>query len=90
MTKQAKISDLSTAELQSKFKAARSIQRTVLGIFVVIVLAWILLGYWRSNLPVFISTLVVAIGAMVSVSIAPRSLADELRKRQQKSPHQKS
>lgn len=83
MTK-AKISDLSTEELQSKFKAAQSIQRTVLGIFVVIVLAWVLLGYWRTNLPVFISTLVVAIGTTASVSIAPRSLADELRKRQQK------
>jgi len=77
------LSELSTEELQAKLKAGKTIQRTVIGIFAIIILAWIILGYWLTNIPVFISTVAVAVGTTVSVSVAPREIAAELQKRNQ-------
>ena len=76
------LSQLTTDALHEKLKAAQAIQRTVLGIFAVIVLAWIVLGFWRTNTPVFISTLAVAFGAGAAVSTAPRGIRAELARRQ--------
>lgn len=75
------LEQLSTDALQDKLRAAQAVQRTVFGIFTVIVLAWLVLGYWRTNTPVFISTLVVAIGAGIAVSTGPRSVRAELARR---------
>ena len=75
--------DLPTEELRSKVKAITTIQNTVVVIFAVIILAWLVLGYWRTNLPVFISTVAMAV-AISATQIATRSgLVAELRKREQ-------
>ena len=75
------LADTPTDELRSKLKTIRVIQNTIVGIFGVIILAWIVLGYWKSNLPEFIST--VAMGLAVSaMQVATRSsIVAELRKR---------
>lgn len=75
------LEQLSTDALQDKLRSAQTVQRTVVGIFAVIILAWIVLGYWRTNTPVFISTVVVAVGAGVSVFAAQRSVRTELARR---------
>lgn len=79
------LANLSTAELEQKLRAGRATQRIVLVIFGIIILAWIVLGYWRSNTPVFISTLVVAIGAGIAVGAGPRSITQELQRRRRES-----
>ena len=72
----------STDVLRGKLKAAEAIQRTVLATFGVIVLAWIVLGYWRTNTPVFISTIAMGVVAGAATSVTPRSLIAELRRRE--------
>lgn len=73
---------LSTDVLRGKLKAALAVQRTVLAIFGVIVLAWIVLGFWRTNTPVFISTIAMGVFAVVATSATPRTLSTELRRRE--------
>lgn len=80
---QKALSELSLEELQAKLKAARAVQVTIAIIFAVIVLAWIVLGHWRENAPVFISTLALAIAITTMVSVVPRGIANELKKRRQ-------
>ena len=75
------LSQLSTEALQQRMKAMQTINRTVIGIFAVIVLAWIVLGHWRTNTPVFISTVVLAVALGFVTSIAPRNLRAEIERR---------
>lgn len=75
--------ELDIKSLETKFKAARTLQRTVIGLFAVIVLAWVILGFWRSNPPVFISTIAMGLAATGSVSIAPSRLKAAIRKREE-------
>ena len=76
-----KIKDLSDQELASKLKAFKSIQITVMAIFAVIILAWILLGYWRTNVPVFISTIALGVGTSGALVANYQSLKSELARR---------
>ena len=76
------LSQLSTEALQQRLKAMQTINRTVIGIFAIIVLAWIGLGLWRKNLPVFISTVTMAVAIGFMTSILPRTLRAELERRQ--------
>lgn len=78
----ADLSQLTTDALHGKLKAAQAVQRTVFAIFAVIVLAWLFLGFWRSNTPVFITTLAVAFGAGAAVSATPRLIRAELARRE--------
>jgi len=75
------LSQLTNDALHGKLKAAQAIQRTVFGIFGVIILAWIVLGFWRTNTPVFIITVAVAVAAGAAVSAAPRGIRAELARR---------
>ncbi len=67
--------------LRARLKSTQAIQRTVAGIFAVIVLAWVVLGYWKTNTPVFISTVAMGVAAVAITSIAPRALKAELVRR---------
>lgn len=75
------LEDLSTDELRAKLKAIKTIQNAVLVIFGVIILGWIVPGYWRENIPVFISTVAMAIAIGAMHVATRRSMVDELRKR---------
>ncbi len=75
-------SQLSIQALQQRLRAVQAIQRTVLAIFALIILAWIVLGYWRDNLPVFITTVTMAVATGAATSIGPRSLRAQIKKRQ--------
>lgn len=82
MAKKA-LSELSVEELESKLKAAKTIQIIFICIFTVIILAWVALGFWRKNLPAFISTVTMAIAFNFILRISFNNLASELRKRGQ-------
>lgn len=56
-----------TDQIEAKLKKFKVVQWTTMMIFAVIILIWIFLGYWRSNLPVFISTVAMAIAISASL-----------------------
>lgn len=72
---------LSPEALRQRLKSALTIQRTVVGIFTIILLAWIVLGFWRTNIPVFIVGVAMAMAAVAATSVSPRALKAELRRR---------
>ena len=76
-----KHSDLSIEELKGKLKKVRTIQMTTGSIFLVIILAWLVLGYWKTNLPVFISTVAMGIVCVAAASASLTALNAELAKR---------
>ncbi len=73
--------DLPDEALLSKYRAVRSIQRTVIVVFAIIIGAWILLGYWKTNLPVFIATVAMGVFVVLSQSGVSGALGAEVRKR---------
>lgn len=76
-----KLASMSDEELARKLKAARSIQITVGVIFGLIILTWLILGYWRSNVPVFISTIAMGLTTLAITSVVPQGIAKELQRR---------
>lgn len=82
MAKQSKLSEMSTGELKNRLSAVRKVQITIGVIFLVIILAWVVLGYWKTNVPVFIATLCVAVGSLTSMVASTASLGAELKKRE--------
>ncbi len=77
------LSEYSTEELHAKLRVVRSIRTTSLVIFALIILAWIVLGYWKTNTPVFISTVALAITTLAATSVTPNLVNAELQKRDQ-------
>ena len=54
------LTSLSNSELIKKYDTLRTIQWVIIGVFTVILLGWVFLGYWAENLPVFIIQVVIA------------------------------
>lgn len=75
------LASLSLDERHQKLKSTQAIQRTVGAIFAVIIVAWIVLGYWRTNTPVFISTVAMGVAVLTATSVTPRALRAEIRRR---------
>ncbi|PWN06002.1 hypothetical protein [Rhodohalobacter mucosus] len=81
MEKKPSLHDIPTDELKRLIKNRRLITLNILIIFAVIILAWIFLGYWRENLLVFISTIVIGVSAPAAMHASSSGLRKELRKR---------
>jgi hypothetical protein len=77
----SKHSNLSIEELRSLLKSARAIQITTGSIFAVIILTWVVLGYWRTNVPVFISTVAMGLFLVAATNSSTLALNAELAKR---------
>jgi uncharacterized membrane protein YccF (DUF307 family) len=75
------LSAMSDTELEGKLKVSTSIQRTTMIVFAVILGAWLALGYWREQLPVFISTVVIAVALTAIQSGSRTAIERELRRR---------
>jgi O-antigen ligase len=75
------LATLSTDALQQKLKTSITMQRTVMIIFGLIILGWVIPGFWRKNTPVFISTVAMAVALTTMMSATTRRLRDELRRR---------
>jgi hypothetical protein len=54
----------------------------VAAIFGVIILVWVVGGYWRQSLPIFLSTIVLAIGSTAAVGASQGWLSAELLRRE--------
>jgi uncharacterized membrane protein YoaK (UPF0700 family) len=75
------LATLSVEELRARLAKAKTLQRTVWIIFSLIILAWIVLGFWRENTPVFIINVVLAVAVSAITSAPRRALEQELAKR---------
>ena len=73
-------SEPSTDQIEAKLKKYKVVQWTTMAIFAVIILTWIVLGYWRSNLPVFVSTVAMAITISAALYASQSGLKSELRR----------
>ncbi len=71
----------STEQLTSALNASRKIQLATMIIFAVIILAWVVSGSWRQNIPVFISTVAMAVALYAAQTAARGALVAELKKR---------
>ena len=74
---------LTDEELHAKLKTFKTLQATTTGIFLVIILAWIVLGFWKTNLPVFIITVVCAVGLSASQFASASGIRAEINKRRE-------
>jgi hypothetical protein len=77
------LSTLTDEELHAKLKTHNTLQVTTTAIFIVIILAWIVLGFWRTNLPVFIITVVGAMGLSASQFASGSGIRAEISKRRE-------
>lgn len=80
----SKLEAMSVEQLEGKLRATKAIRLTIGIIFAVIILAWIVMGYWRTNIPVFVSTVVMGLSTVGVTSIGPVSIAAEINRRKQK------
>ncbi len=79
-----------TAELENKLRKIKTIHGVTTAIFAVIILAWVLLGYWKTNLPVFISTVTMAAFLFLVQLASRRQISAELAARRQAPPGSES
>ncbi|WP_169978243.1 hypothetical protein [Tautonia rosea] len=68
--------------MKSKLKAIRSVHLTIIGIFCVIILGWLVTGVWQKNLPMFITTVVLAVSMSVTNLAVQSKLKAEISKRE--------
>ncbi|MCA9034126.1 MAG: hypothetical protein KDA91_03295 [Planctomycetaceae bacterium] len=75
------IEEMTDDELNQKLKDARRLQLLVGSIWGVIITVWVVLGYWQSNVPVFISTIALGLTSAAITNIAPQKIAAEIKRR---------
>ena len=74
-------SNMSDQELEEKIKSSKQVQKVVGIIFAVIILAWLILGYWHTNTPVFISTVALAVFIFIFSGRGAGQMSAELERR---------
>lgn len=86
------VTERTTESLQSNLRSLNAIHMTTTLIFCAIILAWVFLGYWRSNLPLFLSTLAIAVGTVTAQFASANGIRAELARRAHaaipEAPHQ--
>ncbi len=78
--------DMTTEQLEAKLASTKPIQITVAIIFAVIIMAWIIGGYWLQNMPVFIVTVVMGVGVTAALYASGNGVRQELQKRREAPP----
>jgi uncharacterized membrane protein YccF (DUF307 family) len=73
--------DAATERLRGKLRAMRGISLTIVAIFVVIIGVWIVLGHWRGNISLFLSTIAMAIAISTMLAVSTSGISAELRRR---------
>ncbi len=81
MAEKKSLAEMTTEELKSKLKTINSLLYTLIVIFTVIVIAWLALGYWKTNLPVFITTICMGVAASGGVFASTSAVRHELKNR---------
>lgn len=76
------LSEQPTEAIRARLSAIRKVHFAIAAIFAVIILAWIVGGYWRQNLPIFLSTVAMAVGVTGMQFAIQGGLVAELRRRE--------
>ena len=64
--------------MEKTLKAAQTARWVVATIFALIILAWIALGYWRTNVPVFVATIAMGLTSFVAASAGANAMASKI------------
>lgn len=75
-------SDMTTEELKARLRTVRRVHGVTVAIFAVIILAWIVMGFWSRNLPVFITTVAMALTISTIMIPTRQRLSAELKRRE--------
>ncbi len=78
----------SREQLQAQLASARTTLAVVIGIFGLIILVWIVMGYWVDNPPAFLITVVIAVALSGILFTRQRSLAARLNRRVEITPEE--
>ena len=81
MPNERSLADLTDAALEARIAAARKVHAVIVAIFAIIVLAWIVPGYWRENMLLFVSTVAMAVAITVAMHASTAGLRAERRRR---------
>lgn len=69
-------------QLKQKLGAIKKVHYAIIGIFMIIILAWLILGYWKDNIPVFISTIAMTVAISGALLASRSGLSSEISKRE--------
>ena len=72
---------LSTEDMEKRILKQHNVIKVTAAIYAVIILLWIILGYWRTNLPIFISTLALGTALLLGLTSTNASYKKELLRR---------
>ena len=75
------LSELSNEELLKKYNTFRFIQWIVIAIFLSLLIAWVVFGYWNDNLEAFIIQIVIAVGITLIYQVVLNRYKVEIIKR---------
>lgn len=67
-------------KLKTNLKSIDAIYMVIVGIFAVIIVAWIVLGIWRSNVMLFTSTIAMAVTVSASLFAARNAIRQKMKK----------
>lgn len=76
------LSEISTEELRSLIRTKNAINSTVGGISAIILLGWMVLGYWEKNSRAFISTIALSLVILAALYTSGIALRKELKNRE--------
>lgn len=75
------LSELNNEELLKKYNTFRIIQWIVIAIFLSLLIAWVVFGYWNDNLEAFIIQIVIAVGITLIYQVVLNRYKVEIIKR---------
>ena len=83
MANDARPAGMTAEQLEAKLSSVRKLHTTVMAVFAVIILAWLVTGYWRGNLALFISTVAGAVTISAALLASRQGLIAEVKRRRQ-------
>jgi ABC-type multidrug transport system permease subunit len=81
MAEKKDLSSMSTDALKSQLGTLKKLHTAIMVVFVIIIMLWVILGYWQKNLTFFISTIMLSVVISGSLIASRSGINNELKKR---------
>lgn len=81
MAEKKDISSMSTDTLKSQLGRLKKLHTAIMVVFVIIIMLWVILGYWQKNMTFFISTIMLSVVISGSLIASRSGISNELKKR---------
>lgn len=72
---------MSTDTLKSQLGRLKKLHTAIMVVFVIIIMLWVILGYWQKNMTFFISTIMLSVVISGSLIASRSGISNELKKR---------